>query len=170
MVIRFMKLILSVIIWSDVFSFELRILYIFFALFSSILKLQISLIFNNSCHLEFKSLFSNCFGKFKKFSTHPLFKERYKILDSNKNIDFVNYDKNLNKEFNFIKAKFMAYTNTNFINNLNVAFSINARELSYLYINDINYLSSYIGLKHWFDQSLWCQVRICLCHRASLCV
>jgi FkbH-like protein len=51
---------------------------------------------------------------------------------------------------------------TNFINNLNDAFSIKARELNYLYINDINYLSSYIGLKHWFDQSLWCQAKYAL--------
>ena len=68
--------------------------------------------------LEKQTKFDLLDEEFKKFSTHPLFKERYKILDSNKNIDFVNYDKNLNKEFNFIKAKFMAYTNTNSINNL----------------------------------------------------
>ena len=68
--------------------------------------------------LENQTKFDLLDEEFKKFSTHPLFKERYKILDSNKNIDFVNYDKNLNKEFNFIKAKFMAYTNTNSISNL----------------------------------------------------
>jgi len=68
--------------------------------------------------LENQTKFDLLDEEIKKFSTHPLFKERYKILDSNKNIDFVNYDKNLNKEFNFIKAKFMAYTNTNSINNL----------------------------------------------------
>ena len=68
--------------------------------------------------LENQTKFDLLDEEIKKFSTHPLFKERYKILESNKNIDFVNYDKNLNKEFNFIKAKFMAYTNTNFINNL----------------------------------------------------
>ena len=68
--------------------------------------------------LENQTKFDLLDEEIKKFSTHPLFKERYKILDSNKNIDFVNYNKNLNKEFNFIKAKFMAYTNTNSINNL----------------------------------------------------
>ena len=44
---------------------------------------------------------------------------------------------------------------TYFINQLNNKFSQEARENSHLYINDINYLSSYIGLKDWFDKSLW---------------
>ena len=34
---------------------------------------------------------------------------------------------------------------TNFINRLNEEFAISAREIKNLYINDINYLSSYIG-------------------------
>jgi len=33
------------------------------------------------------------------------------------------------------------------------------RTLKHLYINDINYLSSYIGLKNWFDKSLWHQAK-----------
>ena len=44
---------------------------------------------------------------------------------------------------------------TNFINTLNQLISGHARDIKNLYINDINYLSSYIGLKYWFDQSLW---------------
>ena len=44
---------------------------------------------------------------------------------------------------------------TYFINRLNNKFSENARNIKNLYINDINYLSSYIGLRHWFDESLW---------------
>jgi len=38
------------------------------ALFSSILKLQISLIFSNFSHLKLSSEFSNFLGKFKNFS------------------------------------------------------------------------------------------------------
>lgn len=44
---------------------------------------------------------------------------------------------------------------TYFINRLNDAFSLNAREMNNLHINDINYLSSHIGLRNWFDPSLW---------------
>jgi len=51
---------------------------------------------------------------------------------------------------------------TYFINKLNYEFSLNAREMKNLYINDINYLSSYIGLKYWFDSSLWYQAKYAL--------
>jgi FkbH-like protein len=51
---------------------------------------------------------------------------------------------------------------TYFINKLNDAFSLNAREIKNLYINDINYLSSYIGIRFWFDQSLWYQAKYAL--------
>ena len=51
---------------------------------------------------------------------------------------------------------------TYFINKLNDEFSLNGREIKNLYINDINYLSSYIGLKHWFDRSLWHQAKYAL--------
>lgn len=44
---------------------------------------------------------------------------------------------------------------TYFINKLNQEFAKYGRELRNLYINDINYLSSYLGLKNWFDKSLW---------------
>ncbi|MEH6450103.1 MAG: HAD-IIIC family phosphatase [Oleispira sp.] len=43
----------------------------------------------------------------------------------------------------------------NFVNKLNEGFSRFAQEIGNLYINDINYLSSYIGLKAWFDEPLW---------------
>ena len=51
---------------------------------------------------------------------------------------------------------------TYFINQLNSEFSKQAREIKNLYINDINYLSSYIGLKNWFDKSLWYQAKYAL--------
>lgn len=43
----------------------------------------------------------------------------------------------------------------NFINRLNACFAKAAHEIKNLYINDINYLSSYLGLQVWFDASLW---------------
>jgi len=48
---------------------------------------------------------------------------------------------------------------TYFINKLNDEFSFNAREIKNLYINDINYLSSYVGIRYWFDQALWHQAK-----------
>ena len=48
---------------------------------------------------------------------------------------------------------------THFINQLNLEFAKSAREIKNLYINDINYLSSYIGLNNWFDKSLWYQAK-----------
>jgi len=51
---------------------------------------------------------------------------------------------------------------TYFINQLNNEFSNSSREVKNLYINDINYLSSYLGLKNWFDKSLWHQAKYAL--------
>jgi len=51
---------------------------------------------------------------------------------------------------------------TYFINQLNNEFSKISRGVKNLYINDINYLSSYIGLKNWFDRSLWHQAKYAL--------
>ena len=51
---------------------------------------------------------------------------------------------------------------TYFINQLNNEFSKISRSVKNLYINDINYLSSYLGLKNWFDKSLWHQAKYAL--------
>ena len=51
---------------------------------------------------------------------------------------------------------------TYFINQLNSEFAKSSREIKNLYINDINYLSSYLGLKDWFDKSLWHQAKYAL--------
>jgi FkbH-like protein len=51
---------------------------------------------------------------------------------------------------------------TYFINKLNDEFAKSSREIKNLYINDINYLSSYLGLKSWFDKSLWHQAKYAL--------
>jgi FkbH-like protein len=44
---------------------------------------------------------------------------------------------------------------TYFINLLNQEFARAAQNISYLYINDINYLSAKLGLNQWFDKKLW---------------
>ena len=51
---------------------------------------------------------------------------------------------------------------TYFINQLNNKFAQEAKLFKSLYINDINYLSSYLGLKNWFDRSLWFQAKYAL--------
>ncbi|MDC0343103.1 M48 family metalloprotease, partial [Alphaproteobacteria bacterium] len=62
--------------------------------------------------LEIKTKFNQIDDELKKFSTHPLFEERYQILKHKENNNNVaNFDYDIQNEFNFIKAKFMAYTN-----------------------------------------------------------
>jgi len=51
---------------------------------------------------------------------------------------------------------------TYFINQLNNEFAKSSREIKNLYINDINYLSSYLGLKNWLDKSIWHQAKYAL--------
>ena len=45
--------------------------------------------------------------------------------------------------------------NINFINKLNLFISKATKKYNNLYINDINYLSSLIGLEKWYDNELW---------------
>lgn len=66
--------------------------------------------------LEDKTKFKIIDSELKKFSTHPLFNERYEIIESKKKLGNNNFDKNIQKEFKFIKAKFMAYTNIDYSN------------------------------------------------------
>ena len=54
----------------------------------------------------------------KKFSTHPPFDERIDILEINNESNINYFDQNLQNEFNFIKAKFIAYTNSDEAYNL----------------------------------------------------
>lgn len=48
----------------------------------------------------------------KKFSTHPIFEKRYEIIDNNSNNEIYNFNNQYQKEFEFIQAKFMAYTDS----------------------------------------------------------
>ena len=68
--------------------------------------------------LESKSQFNLLDDELKKFSTHPLFKERYEIIENKKIKNSNNFDQNLQNEFNFIKAKFMAYSGYDHSNEL----------------------------------------------------
>ena len=68
--------------------------------------------------LENKTKFDLIDDELKKFSTHPLFEQRYKILEFKETDKKYNYDKNLQNDFNFIKAKFIAYTENGLENEL----------------------------------------------------
>ena len=48
-----------------------------------------------------------------KFSTHPIFKERYEIINENNNNNNTKIDLKLEDEFNFIKAKFLGFSSEN---------------------------------------------------------
>ena len=50
---------------------------------------------------------------YKKFSTHPIYEERYDIINERKNKKSSKINMELEKEFNFIKAKFVGYSNDN---------------------------------------------------------
>jgi len=68
--------------------------------------------------LENKLKFDLIDDELKKFSTHPIFKKRYEILEYKKIEEPNNFSQNLENEFNFIKAKFMAYTDSGFVKKL----------------------------------------------------
>ena len=73
--------------------------------------------------LENKSRSHLIDNEMKKFSTHPLFSTRYDIIDNNKLISY-EFNKILNQEFNFIKAKFMSYTDNGFPEKLDKDYKI----------------------------------------------
>ena len=54
----------------------------------------------------------------KKFSTHPIFETRYAIINNNTDGKLKNFNKILQREFDFIQAKFMAYTDSGIVNKL----------------------------------------------------
>ena len=50
--------------------------------------------------------------EFYKFSSHPIYKERYEIINNEDNYKII-FDENINSRFNFIRAKFFGYTEEN---------------------------------------------------------
>jgi FkbH-like protein len=72
-----------------------------------------------------------------------------------------NFDYTINRSLGNLDA-YDIHGKTCFINQLNQIFAKQAREIKNLYINDINYLSSYIGLQTWFDKSLWYRAKYSL--------
>lgn len=50
---------------------------------------------------------------------------------------------------------YAAYGRSRFTNELNFRFAEEASRRPYLYLNDINYLSSWFGLERWYDRFFW---------------
>tara|TARA_Y100001970_G_scaffold258688_1_gene338865 strand:+ start:30720 stop:31997 length:1278 start_codon:yes stop_codon:yes gene_type:complete len=70
--------------------------------------------------LEKNSINKGINEDFQKFTTHPIFKERYEIMMENEIVNSYKKYNQLNIRFNFIKAKFLAYTSEkNIVNKLN---------------------------------------------------
>ena len=61
---------------------------------------------------------NNAIEELKKFSTHPIFETRYEIIDNNTTGNIYNFNKNYQRECDFIQAKFMAYTESGMISKL----------------------------------------------------
>ena len=59
--------------------------------------------------LEQNALSKGFDEEYQKFSTHPIFKERYQIIDNNTLNERFNYNEKTQNEFNFIKAKFLGF-------------------------------------------------------------
>jgi len=59
--------------------------------------------------LEQNALSKGFDEEYQKFSTHPIFSERYQIIDNNTLNEKFNYNENIQNEFNFIKAKFLGF-------------------------------------------------------------
>ena len=68
---------------------------------------------------------------YQKFSTHPIFAERYAILENNSKNKKFSFNKNTQSNFSFIKAKFMAHNN-----NFNFAELENDYKVYYEAINN----------------------------------
>ena len=59
--------------------------------------------------LERNALSKGFDEEYQKFSTHPIFKERYQIIENNALNEKFNYNENTQNKFNFIKAKFLGF-------------------------------------------------------------
>ena len=68
--------------------------------------------------LEEKSIQIGNNEEYQKFSTHPIFKERYEIIDNSQKHEKYNFNQNLNKRFYFIRSKLFGYSSDN-IDSLN---------------------------------------------------
>tara|TARA_B100001093_G_C26780981_1_gene994595 strand:+ start:95 stop:1360 length:1266 start_codon:yes stop_codon:yes gene_type:complete len=96
----------------------------------------------------------------KKFSTHPIFEKRYEIIDNHNDGESNNFNTNYQRDFDFIQAKFMAYTESGMINKLrndqkiyydSIQFSKSGNLLESL--RKINFLISKNKTDYFFEET-----------------
>ena len=63
--------------------------------------------------LEKKSIQKGISIEYQKFSSHPLYQERYRIIQTKKSKNINNFYKKTNDKFNFIRAKVFGFTEKN---------------------------------------------------------
>ncbi len=81
--------------------------------------------------IEKKALDKGLNRELQRISTHPYFEDRIEILNFVENHDKNNFDENKNKKFNFIKAKFIGYSdNKDLISNLEEPYKTYARAIT----------------------------------------
>jgi len=64
--------------------------------------------------LEKKSKQKGNLEEYQKFSSHPIYAERYKIIEQITKKKEIVFDKKINKKFNYIKAKLFGFTSLEF--------------------------------------------------------
>ena len=64
--------------------------------------------------LEKKSKQKGNLDEYQKFSSHPIYAERYNIIEQITKKKKIYYDKKINKKFNYIKAKLFGFTSLEF--------------------------------------------------------
>ena len=84
--------------------------------------------------------FKSCWDKLREKYSCVIIQNNFELPNNRicGNMDFVN-------EYGYV----------NFVNLINNKFVEYARECRSFYINDINYLSAYLGLKNWYDKNLY---------------
>jgi len=64
--------------------------------------------------LEKQSKQKGSLDEYQKFSSHPIYAERYKIIEQVKEKSNIFFDKKINNKFNYIKAKLFGFTSLEF--------------------------------------------------------
>ena len=78
------------------------------------LKLSTTPLLKLLIFLEKKSIQKGISSEYHKFSSHPIYEERYRIIKNKKSKNINNFDKTINEKFNFVKAKVFGFTENHF--------------------------------------------------------
>jgi len=102
----------------------------------------------NSSSENVEDLLKNEINKYKSIWQSLLNKYNATIIQNNFELPF-------NRSLGNLDATILN-GKTSFINKLNIEVSKEINSKKNIYLNDINYLSAFIGLDNWHDKKLWC--------------